>query len=120
MRRVVLFFTLTLFVVGLTLPTTSFAGDNARSKALTHKTLAEKQSPGTQICHSSNKPAINGEASVLQSIRKFLILKLHTIGITIIDVPAIDPDGPLMLRTPPGSETVSPDMDDGGWTEEIK
>ena len=120
MRRVVLFFTLTLFVVGLTLPTTSFAGDNARSKVLDHKMLTEKESPGTQICHSSNKSAINGEASMLQSIRKFLILKLHTIGITIINVPTIDPDGPLMLRTPPGNETVSPDMDDDGWSDNWK
>ena len=121
MKRVVLLVAFVLFVIGLTIPSVSFAGFDAR-------TTDKVRNAPTEI-----KPPVSRETSITAEYRsdKSLRIAIGTllnsltrsmIGIEIIDIPTDEPGGPLEIDTPPWmndlKKTDRPDLDEDPLEEQ--
>ena len=120
MKRVVLLLTLALFVIGLMIPSVSFAGSDAR-------TADKVRNAPTEI-----KPPVSKEISITAECRSAKSLRIaigtllnrltrSIIGVDIIDIPTDEPGGPLEIHTPPWmndlEKTDRPDLDENPWED---
>ena len=121
MKRVVLLLTLALFVIGLTIPSVSFAGSDAR-------TADKVRNAPTEI-----KPPVSKEISITAECRSARSLRIvigtllnrltrSMIGVDIIDIPTDEPGGPLEVHTPPWMNDLEKkdrlDLDEDPWEDQ--
>ena len=121
MKRVVLLLTLALFAIGLTIPSVSFAGSDAR-------TADKVRNAPTEI-----KPPVSKEISITAECRSARSLRIvigtllnrltrSMIGVDIIDIPTDEPGGPLEVHTPPWMNDLEKkdrlDLDEDPWEDQ--
>lgn len=122
MKRVVLLVTFVLFVIGLTIPSVSFAGSDARTADKVRNAPTEIKPP------VSKETPITAEYRSTKSLRIAIGTLLNRltrsmIGVDIIDIPTDEPGGPLEVHTPPWMNDLKKkdrlDLDEDPW-EELK
>jgi hypothetical protein len=115
MKRVVLLLAIAFIVIGLTIPSVSFAGDGDLSGAGIEKAPTEEQECATS--HTSLLSTLI--RSVAESVSSIFTDDIVTDG---LDDPTAEPDEPLLdpfPDPPPPLVSDRPDLDEDPW-EELK
>ena len=119
MKWVITYFTIGLFVVGLALPSISFAGDNAKSGAIHQKTPTIDNVSGNSKCVTVSTKDTHKPWQ--QFLKRFVLLKYSVLGAIIIEIPTIEPDGPCETNIAPWQKLgirKYPDKEDHGWGDQ--
>ena len=118
MKRVILVFSLALFIICLAAPSVAFAGDNSNRAAAFDRDAqaAEGHSGGLS---KSFSPKRTWGKSLRYLFGRYIITRLPGTGIIVIDVPLKDQEGPLGTHIAPWKAQLMnrPEKDEHGWDD---
>lgn len=118
MKRIILIVTVLMFIVGLSIPSNLFAGDKGFVKGKAqNKTIVSKPSVKKDLLRAPKPRSVRSLRIAIGALLNEFTRS--TVGIVIIDLPPVEPDGPLDMSEPPWIRKLKkkqrPDKEDHGW-----